>query len=177
MLLSITSLALSLSFKLVQVFINHCSSGHTGVTAFNHTCLTTLNDILVHLNWSKTHQFVEAHDGFLNIERLSQIVVGCQRDILIGHILLRQHAISHQYKLGLTATVVHFELRAEFATRHWFHVLLTNDKVSIQRINIGQGFLDSFVGVEVVYVAQMCVHEIQELTVVVNQYNGKLLGL
>ena len=71
LLLSIASLGLSLSFQFVQVFINHCGSSHTGVTAFNHTCLTTLDDILIHLDRSETHQFIETHDSLLNIERLS----------------------------------------------------------------------------------------------------------
>ena len=91
--------------------------------------------------------------------------------------MLCQHTISHQHELGLATSVVHLELRAEFATRHWFHILLTDDEVGIQRLDIGQGFLDGFVGVEVVDIAQVGIHKVQELTVVVNQYDGKLLSL
>ena len=78
-ILSVTILfTLSLSFQLVEVFVDHRGCGHTGVTAFNHTGLTALDDILIHLDRTKPHQFVEAHDGLLYIERFSQIVIGAQ---------------------------------------------------------------------------------------------------
>ena len=171
------SFFLMLGLQIVKVFINHCGCGHTGVAAFNHTCLTALNDVLIHLDRTETHQLVEAHHSLLNVEWLSQIVVGSQRNVLIGHILLGQHTVGHQHELRLGATVVHLELRTKLATRHWCHVLLTDDEVGIQRLNVRQRFLDVVVGVEVVDVAQMGIHEVQELPVVVYQYDGKLLGL
>ena len=70
------------------VVVGHRRRRHTGVAAFEHTCLTTLDGVHLHLYRSETHQLVEAQDCLLDVERLGEVVVGCQRDVQVGHILL-----------------------------------------------------------------------------------------
>ena len=89
--------------------------------------------------------------------------------------MFSQDTIGKQDELGLAATHIRLELIAEFATRHGAHILLTHHNISIEGVDIGQGVLHIIVDVEVVNLMQVCIHEGEELAVVVDEYNTELL--
>ena len=73
---------------LLVVVVIECGRRHTCVAALQSACLAAFDGVALHLDRTETHQFVEAHHGLLDIERLGQIVVGGKRDVLVSHILL-----------------------------------------------------------------------------------------
>ena len=73
---------------LLVVVVIECGRRHTCVAALQSACLAAFDGVALHLDRTETHQFVEAHHGLLDIERLGQIVVGGKCDVLVGHILL-----------------------------------------------------------------------------------------
>ena len=154
----------------------HGGGGHAGVLAFEHARLLALDDVLVDLDGGQTHDLVEAHDGLLDVEGLGQIVVGGQRDVLVGHGLTGDHAVGHQDKLGLVV-VAGLELVAQLAAGDAVaHVLLADDEVGLQGVYVGECVLDVVVDVEVVNLAQVQAHELQEVAVGVDEDYAELLG-
>ena len=161
----------------VHVVVDHRRRRHAGILTFQHTRLLALDDVLVELYRSQTQQLVETHHGLLHVERLGQIVVGSQRDVLVGHVLFGQHIVGQQHELGLVPSWVRLELVAKLAARHGSHVLFADDDVGIQRLDVGQRILNIIIGMEVVDVAQMGIHEVQEFLVVVDKHYAELLRL
>ena len=57
------------------------------------------------------------------------------------------------------------------------HIVLADNKVGLQCLDIGQGILDIVVDMEVIDLAQVGTHKLQEFAVVVDEYHDELLRL
>jgi hypothetical protein len=55
--------------------------------------------------------------------------------------------------------------------------VFADDEVGFQGFNVGESVLDIIVDVEVVDFTQVGSHEVQEFTVVINEYHTELLSL
>ena len=119
-----------------------------------HTCLGTFDEVAVHLDSTQTEYLVEAHRSLLHVERLGQIVIGRDGDILRVHILWREHTLRHQYELNLLRVGVRLQLVTEFTTRHDRHLLLTDDDVALHLVQIVGSLFDVVVDMEVVDIFQ-----------------------
>ena len=174
----IRSVLLHLSLHVLHIIVNHGGGGHAGIVAFEHSRLLALDDILIDFDGCQSQQLVEAHDGLLHLEGLGQVVVGSHRDVLFVHVFLGQHTVREQHKLALAAARVALELVAQLAAGDaLLQFLLTDNDVGIQRLDVRQGILDIVVDMEVIDLAEVGIHEVQELAIVVNEHDAELLRL
>ena len=114
----------------------------------------------------------------MNLEGLRQVVVGGHGNVLLVHLLGRQATVGEQHELALAAPWVRLELIAELAARDaLLQVLLTDNDIGIQRLDVRQGVFDIVVDMEVIDLAEVGVHEVQELMIVVDEHYAELLRL
>ena len=88
-----------------------------------------------------------------------------------------QHAVCQQYEFGAATAGVRLELVTQLATCYGAHILLTDDDIGIQRLDIGQRVLHIVVSVEIIDIAQVEFHEVQELVVGIDKDDTELLRL